>query len=570
MLPPFVSEDTQSRAERTLFVELRDHLSNDWTVLHSLGVAEHRRKPWAEIDFVLVGPPGVFCLEVKGGRVTRRDGMWSFTDGADRESLKAEGPFEQVGSVAPQLYRHLREHDATLNQVLLGHGVVIPDVEFKIVAPDVEPAVLYDRRDSSRPFSEYLARLAEYWQERYPGRPPTTQAIRSRIVDLLRPDFDLRPSLGARLGHINRELLSLTTEQYRVLDQLIDAPRVIVRGGAGTGKTLLAREEARRQASLGRRVLLCCYNAVLGETIREELADVPGVHVTHLHRLLADLVAEAGLQGELPDVDGPRLFSVFYPAVALDAILALDRVGEFDVLLVDEAQDLLLDSYVDVFDALLEGGLKDGWWRIFLDPRQDVYRAQNGNSWERLATGVPFRLTVNCRNTEPIAVASALLGGGRPSEVLRAQGPQVDEIWYRDAAQQQRELGRLLGRLLGAEGVPAEQIVVLTRRRLENSSLPASLPGCPLPLVPLGPTSRRCIRHSTIASFKGLEADVVVLAELDDLLSDEAGLLNYVAASRARGHLVLLLDERRRGDYGVLGGRLGEALRVGGRPATFR
>ena len=69
MLPPFVAESTQSAAERKLFVVLQDELSDEWTVLHSLGSTLHDRKPWAEIDFVLVGPAGVYCLEVKGGRV---------------------------------------------------------------------------------------------------------------------------------------------------------------------------------------------------------------------------------------------------------------------------------------------------------------------------------------------------------------------------------------------------------------------------------------------------------------------------------------------------------------------
>lgn len=565
MLPPFVADDTQSGAERRLFVEMRDHLGDEWTVLHSLGIAEHRRKPWAEIDFVLVGPAGVFCLEVKGGRVARKDGTWLFTNASDRESTKWEGPFEQVGSVAPQLRQHLIENDGSLSQVLLGYGVVIPDVEFNVIAPDVEPEVLYDIRDTRRPFSDYLARLSSYWGNRYPGRPTTSEQIRQRIVTLLRPDFDLRPSLGARIGHINRELLSLTAEQYRVLDGLSEAPRVIVRGSAGTGKTLLAREEAIRQAGLGKRVLLCCFNAALANALREELSGVGGLEVTHLHRLLRSLIADADLLGRLPDVGEDRLFSVFYPAVAIEALVALDRLGAYDVLIIDEAQDLLLAEYLDVFDGLLEGGLREGCWRLFLDPRQSIYSARSGEAMQRLSSGVSFRLTVNCRNTEPIAVTSALLAGTAPTEVLRTQGPKVEEIWYRDAAQEQREAGRLLGRLIGRESVPPAEIVVLTRRRLENSSLARSLPGCPLPLAADGSTGK-FIRHSTIANFKGLEADVVILADIEDVSSDQGGMLNYVGASRARGHLVLLLHEGCRANYGDLGIRLGEILRQGSDP----
>lgn len=79
MLPSAVRDGTSSPAEHAMFAHMRDELAGDWTVLHSLGLMIHGRKPWAEIDFVLIGPPGVICLEVKGGLVGRRDGIWYTT-----------------------------------------------------------------------------------------------------------------------------------------------------------------------------------------------------------------------------------------------------------------------------------------------------------------------------------------------------------------------------------------------------------------------------------------------------------------------------------------------------------
>src|SRR5262252_1368416 len=113
MLPPTVREGTSSPAEREMFVHIRDELSNDWIALHSVGLTIHKRKPWAEIDFVLIGPPGVFCLEVKGGRVTREEGVWYTTpqhgpDRGKRQRLN-ESPFEQVGSASAELFKFLSE-----------------------------------------------------------------------------------------------------------------------------------------------------------------------------------------------------------------------------------------------------------------------------------------------------------------------------------------------------------------------------------------------------------------------------------------------------------------------------
>ena len=102
MLPPFVAESTQSAAERKLFVVMRDELSDEWTVLHSLGSTLHDRKPWAEIDFVLVGPAGVYCLEVKGGRVARRDGRWEYTNRFGAVSTNREGRSNRSGPLLPR------------------------------------------------------------------------------------------------------------------------------------------------------------------------------------------------------------------------------------------------------------------------------------------------------------------------------------------------------------------------------------------------------------------------------------------------------------------------------------
>ena len=70
---------TSSAAEVAVFERIRDELTAEWIALHSVGMTIHDSKPWAEIDFVLIGPPGVFCLEVKGGVIAREGGVWYTT-----------------------------------------------------------------------------------------------------------------------------------------------------------------------------------------------------------------------------------------------------------------------------------------------------------------------------------------------------------------------------------------------------------------------------------------------------------------------------------------------------------
>ena len=561
MLPPFIDESTRSSAERRVFGAIKEQLSNEWTVLHSLGSTLHDRKPWAEIDFVLVGPPGVFCLEVKGGRIARRRGEWEFTDRFGHVATKREGPFEQVGPAAAQIYRFLSSRLPDSRSSIVGYGVVTPDVRFDVVGPDIEAQIVYDERDTIHPFEHYLTRLSEYWNERLQYRRPLSTNLRERVVQLLRPDFDVQPSLASRLRNVERELVRFTEEQYRVLDGLVDNPRVLVRGAAGTGKTLLAVEEARRRAAIGKRVLLCCFNRMLADHLRRS-ADLKGVEVYHYHGLLSELIKEAGLERSLPDATEDQLFRVFMPAVALEAILKEDILARYDVLVIDEGQDLLLDDYVEVLDALLVGGMASGSWRIFYDPYQDLFEGTNldGATLVRKAVSVQYRLTMNCRNTQPIATTAALVGGVLPGDAMQTSGPDVEWIWYRDDQHQRRALGRRLSRLISTDHVDPRSIVVLTRRLLKSSGLADGLVNCPLPIHDIRSSRTKSIPHSTVTAFKGLEAEVVVLADVQQLTDSAAMLEHYVAASRARGLLIVALHQSLQDDYQELAERLGERI----------
>src|SRR5436190_8158216 len=130
MRPAEARDDTRSTAERSIFEVIRADLDDSWIALHSLGLVTHPRKPWAEVDFVLVGPPGIFCLEVKGQLVSRRDGKWVFTNRNGVESIKQEGPFEQVGTAAAALTQSVIARIPPVGRSVIGYGVVMPDIRF--------------------------------------------------------------------------------------------------------------------------------------------------------------------------------------------------------------------------------------------------------------------------------------------------------------------------------------------------------------------------------------------------------------------------------------------------------
>ena len=107
------------------------------------------------------------------------------------------------------------------------------------------------------------------------------------------------------------------------------------------------------------------------------------------------------------------MFGELYPFYAE---VALEELGTpFDVLVMDEAQDLCKQCVLDVLNLTIPGGLAGGRWAIFGDfTRQALYgsREEPVAALSRYSEHfVRARLTLNCRNTRRIAEETTLLAG---------------------------------------------------------------------------------------------------------------------------------------------------------------
>jgi Nuclease-related domain/Uncharacterized conserved protein (DUF2075) len=548
IVPPRWEDRNGSRAELQIYRRLRDETPDDWLAVHSVGLTSHRSKPWAEIDFVVIGPFGVLCLEVKGGRITVDEGTWS-TNGQELR----ESPFSQAGGGAAALHRELRGR-RSLERAIVGYGVVFPEVTFDAVGAGIERELVYDDRDLQRPISEYLLRIADHWL-RHHGRTgdrhrPLSRAERAEIGRYVAPSFDLVPTLRARLATAEAELVRLTRTQARILRGFRDQPRALIRGGAGTGKTLLAVDEAARLAGDGRRVLLCCRSPNLAGFLARHLeADV---EVWSYEALLWDLVDGAGLRDEIPDADPADVINVFLPELASEAMAAISRVGAYDALVVDEAQDLLSDGALLVFDTLLRDGLGGGVWRFFLDHKQNVFSSVDLTQLKRIEAeaSTNFELVDNCRNTPEIAYTTALLSATDPDDALAESGPDVEIRWVVDRGDEPAAIGALLD-TWRRRGVATGDTMVLASDDATAARLRSSHPAGLHVGSELGdPAAGQPPRLATVAQFKGLEAAAVIVVGAGELSALETLRSMYVACSRSRVLLGVVLRESAREDFG--------------------
>ena len=561
MYPPEISTATKSPAEISLFTKLRDELDDKWTVLHSVGVSSAQGKPWSEIDFVCISETGIYCIEVKGGDITRREGVWIQTNRHGQEFQHDQSPFQQVASASTALHHYLRDHNVEVisaHQTVVGFGVATPDVDFRVEGPDINNEIIYDQSDSIRPFSAYLARLSEYWHHRFLGRDTVNNigpaAVR-QLIDQIRGDFDLRLSLNHKVNRIEQELVRLTEEQYEILDTLdVDTnPRLLIRGGAGTGKTLCAVEMARHHARVGRKVFLCCFNKALANHLKSRTSDMDKITVSNLHDYMESIVEAAGMLDGLSKEDPQEYFKKILPEACKQALVQLDQMDYFDAIILDEGQDLMLGDYTEIIDALLNGGFQNGVWTVFWDPNQDIYNGIDPAVLTMLRQTRPleYRLTKNCRNTRQISNLACSLAGIELEEVVNLDGVNVEPQWYRDNTDQRRKISRYVNRLLG-EGIDPSDIVILSTRRLEHSSLKDGLIEVPFPLVWWEESGDpqyvdgRPIIFSTLHAFKGLESEVVILCDIEDLVSERSRRQIYVGSSRGRTIMAPFIVESER------------------------
>lgn len=530
-----------SSAEHRIFRALRDHTPEDWFALHSVGLARHERKPWAEADFVVVTDRVVLCLEVKGGTITSRGGKW-FTN----DHRLSHSPFEQAGGAAGALKGYLREGFGSAAPVV-GWGVLFPNSRFEVRAPYNDPELLYDEGDLSTPIHVFLDRLADYWIRRNddPEKPTRLDGPKIReLVDDLAPEFSLQPTLSARIHGLAEDFVRLTDDQIGVLEGFSEQDRLLVQGGAGSGKTLLAMAEADRLAT-DRRVLLGCASSPLSARLKTAMTSVERVDVKSLLTLATSLVAKAGLTERLPDERAADVLAVHLPELALEAFASTDE-RPYDAIVIDEAQDLIQGKWLSLLDALVDGGLEGGCWRFFHDPNQDLLLGTEVASLDRLERTAQsrYRLTRNCRNTRQIATATAIYSGLGAIDRCSLDGPDVEEHFYRDKGEERQRACSTLRDWIEA-GVQPSEIAILSSRPFTKTGLAGAIEdevGAPIADAIGESRPPGSIAFSTIDDFKGLESDAVLILDIDGLEPGASRLHLYVAMTRAKSLLCLMLD----------------------------
>lgn len=533
-VPPEPRWTSDSPAEQSVWRWAVAQLPDRVLVLPEVMITLGRggRTEEAEVDLVLVDPEhGIVVVEVKGGTLLydANRAVWRRREAG---AAVIRDPVQQAKRARSYAQRALEGEGVDTAAIAMRWVVAVPDCRLDAPGePVLHEAQLWD--------SQAVDQLELLWRRTSGaltgGERPLGEDAAARIMQVLRGRSRTGRQTVASSVDAHEERVRVLTESHRnVLHRFAGHPHVLVRGGAGTGKTVLALHAAVQYASLGNRVLLTCWNVVLSRWLLNELR-------RELHQIgspLADEVTNdptgrivvsnvVDLARHATDETPPDNDSEWYYEKLPTRLSPAVTGGEFDVIVLDEAQDLT-ELWVLALSQLLT---RQGRWYAFADGQQDLFHA-DAPLPDFLEVG--HELRENFRNSTAIAQFASAFGDVE-LDCLSGDGPPVRFVSCasEDVIDETQAVARRLQR---EERIDDADLAVLWLFHNPHRGHATDLADHTL-------SGARVATNS--ASFKGMERPVVVLGlDIDTTKRrhDEVRRAIYAAATRARSLLVIVGD----------------------------
>lgn len=530
MIPATLPDEVNSRAERELFPFLRDRLDDSFTVFHSFKLLTRNLQNKfveGELDYLISSPErGFLVLEVKGGAIgyDGDTGTWL------QNGRPSKNPFNQARTSMHEFHGFLKKHLKTEPSLPLAYAVCFPDVfaPLNVLPSGADPQICLTGNDLNRIQDKVITILHLFTKSAF---RPLDSLDQDRLRRAIMPHCEYGQSLIDRIGQTERRIFALTENQCVLLDFIHDFKQALIKGCAGSGKSVMAVKKARDLASEGKTVLILAYNQLIGKRLTATLADVSEhVTVSTYHDFC---MAQLQKNGRLPPVR--QSDRTYWEQEIPNAFLGLMREHpiSFDAVIVDEGQDFRTEYWVTISSLVKP----DGCFYIFYDPRQNLYGSEMQFPFHQPS----LTLTRNCRNTrkvferlKPYGAAWMRIADNAP------EGENIVEVHSPYPHVRLHELRSILHRLINEEGLSPNHIVVLGGHSMAHTCIGNNTSLGNLAISEVADDNPNTIHYHTHMKFKGCEAEVVILLDVDprDERWSDTGL--YTAISRARHALYII------------------------------
>lgn len=534
MIPKNPRQFEAASLEGEMFKAL-DSLPDDYYIFHSFRITNVDNNTFheSETDFIIFNRElGVISLEAKAGQVSYANGEWLYGNG---DPMHNDGPFNQASANKHKLRKHISNTKLfyLLERCKFFHAVWFPSITNDQLStmhmPSEADRNIVLTEDALIDPEQYLKRI--YSIKIYSkGKEVTTKLSEKEGNRLIRevfcPEFNVFPAATFEADLKKIVFHRLLKEQSNILNFLEEQKTAAINGAAGTGKTMIACEKARRHSMAGEKVLFLCFNVQLKEYLENNYRDDNISFYT-----IAGLVCKI-CNSATPD---------YSRAKEILEDMYISGAFPYKHIIIDEGQDFGNDVIEEtdiiniLYDIIEDHEDLGGSFYVFYD-RLQMIQAKN---MPRFIEEMDCKLTLyrNCRNTENIATTSLRPITERNPKVYEGaiKGVPATIHYCDDSSNEIHRIDSAIHKLL-SEGY--KDIVILTTKT-ENTSVLSGLS--------YNGKYQNKYKFTTCRKFKGLEADAVVLIDVDkETFTGDNTLIYYVGASRARLRLdvmVILSDE---------------------------
>lgn len=529
--------------------------TKDWTVFYSY---RKRVARFGEVDFIAVIPgEGVIAMELKN-IVPSKISSSEFVYNYNNIHTKASNPFTKLQYQALEIKNFLRQ-DPACNGTFVSHVIMFPKYKKEFSHDICRRREFYlnaqyfdENGNPTEQLPDYLVNLHRNQKENVQCLPPKDikEAI-AHTIHLLAPVFEVNEREAAM--DIADTLSSLNQDigiQYKMLKEL---PRAFIRGGAGTGKTLIAFQKIKDARAAGLKTLFLCFNKLLGDSFKEAFRMCSDVKAGCIEEYMMRAASANGIKFSKEDKAKPDFYYKILPQAFLQ-----NESKKYDLLVVDEFQDLCTPEYLKVLDASVKGGLKDGKVWLLSDFDQNIFNMRQEKREENFEEKYNFsnckiNLCINYRNPSSITrMAENLVNTDNvlyDRSAVRALGSADEIIIYKNSEDQQEKIEMLIERLLSKEcGHRRSDIVILSAHAQGSSDvnkMAQANRGWGRHISVPEKAGDNNIRFTSVHRFKGLESNVIIITDIDDSKPFTPNLptVLYTGVTRAKYKVIFLVKD---------------------------
>ncbi len=483
---------------------------------------------WKENDFLILHKKlGGLVLEVKGGDIEYKNGVFFQINSKTKEktvldSNKRNDPLSQA---IDGTYHYRRLIGSLSSSFPIECVVWFPSCKigdkinkFPLAYREIDKAILDS--ESIKKGAQSIFDIFDFYETS--DKTNVTDNEFKNIVDLIASDFELITAPDIKKNELDYTFLKLTKEQTSLLDYITEQNCVTIQGVAGTGKTLIAKEAAKRLGEGNRKVLFLCFNRLL--------------FIDLLHRYPYKNVTYYNINSFISKYSNGADACKSELRIKELAKISTEKL-DFDDVIIDEAQDFENDEILYFKNYVLT---KNGHFMAFYDKNQ-LLTTSEVPDWITNAE-CKLILTKNCRNTRQIAsTAYNVIDKELNQQVMMVDG-KITGIVFAENNPIEKLHGLIKEVTSEENGYTNSDITILSLCKEEKSFLfdINNILGIPISRE----RNNNTIFFTTSRKFKGLESRVVIVIDVNkDCFEDEKSKMNfYVACSRATHYLSIIVS----------------------------